>query len=39
VIEETIRKAATGEEVQRSHLDPQTLKPIRVLFRRERGTA
>jgi RNA polymerase sigma factor (sigma-70 family) len=38
VIEETVRKAATGEEVQRSHLDPETLKPIRVLFRRERGT-
>jgi bifunctional DNase/RNase len=32
VIEQTIRMAASGEEVQRSHLDPQTLKPIRVLY-------
>jgi bifunctional DNase/RNase len=39
VIEQTIRKAATGEETERSHLDPETLKPIRVLFRRERGPA
>jgi bifunctional DNase/RNase len=41
VIEQTIRKVATGEVVQRSHLDPETLKPIRVLFnfRQERGTA
>jgi RNA polymerase sigma factor (sigma-70 family) len=41
VIEQTIRKVANGEVVQRSHLDPETLKPIRVLFnfRQERGTA
>jgi RNA polymerase sigma factor (sigma-70 family) len=37
VIEETVRKAATGEEVQRNHLDPQTLKPIRVLYQGECG--
>jgi len=37
VIEQTIRQAATGEETERSHLDPETLKPIRVLFRQERG--
>ena len=39
VIEQTVRNAKTGEEIDRSHLDPETLKPIRVLFRRERGTA
>jgi RNA polymerase sigma factor (sigma-70 family) len=39
VIEQTVRNAKTGEEIDRSHLDPETLKPVRVLFRRERGTA
>ena len=39
VIEQTVRNAKTGEEIDRSHLDPETLTPIRVLFRRERGTA
>jgi RNA polymerase sigma factor (sigma-70 family) len=39
VIEQTVRYAKTGEEIDRSHLDPETLKPIRVLFRRVRGPA
>ena len=39
VIEQTVRNAKTGEEIDRSHLDPETLQPVRVLFRRERGTA
>ena len=34
VIEQTARNVSTGEDVERIHLDPQTLAPIRVLFRR-----
>jgi bifunctional DNase/RNase len=37
VIEQTLRFAGTGQEIERSHLDPETLKPIRFLFRWERG--
>jgi bifunctional DNase/RNase len=39
VIEHTVRNAKTGEEIVRSHLDPETLQLVRVLFRRERGPA
>jgi bifunctional DNase/RNase len=34
VIEQTVRLAATGEEVDRVHLDSATLAPTRVLVRR-----
>lgn len=38
VIEQVVHHASTGEVIDRSHLDPVNLTPIRVLFRRERKT-